>query len=114
MKCRVFNISQYEKNQSTGEDLNFNEENIKSCIEHKSIKQWAYICHDKDIYTEEDELNGHHKGDAIPIHWHVVLRTDVAIEIDTISRWIGIRERHPDLDGNRRGPLVRQERLLYP
>ena len=96
MKCRVFNISQYEKNPLTGEDLNFNEENIKSCVEHRSIKQWAYICHDKDIYTEEDELNGHHKGDAIPIHWHVVLRTDVAIEIDTISRWIGVPSQYID------------------
>ena len=47
MKCRVFNISQYEVNPKTGEDLHFNEENIKNCISHKSIKQYGYL---KNVY----------------------------------------------------------------
>lgn len=96
MKCRVFNITQYEKNPLTGEDLNFNEENIKSCIDHKTIKQWAYVCHDKDVYTEEDELNGYTRGETKPKHWHIVLKTDVAIEIDTIAKWIGVPSQYID------------------
>ena len=92
----MFNICQYERNPVTGEDLHFNEENIKNCISHKSIKKWSYICHDKDVYTEEDELNGYPKGEAKSKHWHIVLKTDVAIEIDTIAKWIGVPNQYID------------------
>lgn len=42
---QVFFFSQNEHNNKT----NFNEENIKSCIGHKTIKEWSYIRHDKDV-----------------------------------------------------------------
>lgn len=101
MKCRVFNISQYEVNPKTGEDLHFNEENIKNCISHKSIKQYGYILHDKDICIKDDEVNGYTTGEAKPRHWHVVLRCDDAIEISTIAKWLGIPENMIDVPKGR-------------
>lgn len=91
MKSRVFNITQFEKNPETGEDLHFGEDNIKQCIAHKTIKQFAYIKHDKDKYTKYDKnLHGHKIGDLKNAHWHVVLRTDAALEIEVIAKWLGI------------------------
>ena len=81
MKSRIFNITQYENNPLTGESLNFSEDNIKMCISHKTIKQFAYICHDKDTYTIDDKKNGYEVGKPKPTHWHIVLKTDAAIEI---------------------------------
>ena len=54
--ARVLNIMQYEKHPKTTEEL-INENQIKSALEHKTIKQWAYIAHTEDVYTEDDELN---------------------------------------------------------
>ena len=103
-KFRTFNICQYEVNPKSGEDLHFNEENILECVSHKTIKKWAYICHDKDIATSEDEAtNGFKEGTLKPKHWHIVLKTDKAMEIDTISKWLGIPSNFIDVPrgGNR-------------
>ena len=97
MRSRVFNVSQYEKNPVTGEDLKFNENNIKSCIEHKMIKEYAYIRHDKDTYTADDEKNGYKAGEQKPPHWHIVLKCDNAIELDTIAKWLGIQPQYIDV-----------------
>lgn len=52
MRSRLFHVVQYEKNPVTGEDLKFNENNIISCVSHKTIKAYAYIRHDKEfIYS---------------------------------------------------------------
>lgn len=101
MKSRIFNISQYEVNPKTGESLNFNEENIKNCISYKSIKQYAYIRHDKDVCIEDDEKNGYKAGDPKPAHWHVVLRCDDAMEISTIANQLGIPENQIDVPKGR-------------
>lgn len=53
-RARVFEITQNEKNPITGEKFPFDEDVIKLALEHKQIKQWAYIKHDKDIYTQKD------------------------------------------------------------
>ena len=54
MKSHICEVVQNEHNPTTGEDLHFNESNIIQALEHKTIKRWAYIRHDKDIYTAED------------------------------------------------------------
>lgn len=56
MKKRIFFITQFEKNPITGEDLGFNEAIIKVALEHKAFVKWDYICHDKDVYLETDEI----------------------------------------------------------
>lgn len=97
MKSRVFNITQYERNPVTGEDLHFSEDNIKQCIGHKTIKQFAYVKHDKDLFTDDDEKNGYTAGEPKPVHWHVVLRTDAALEIEVIAKWLGIPQQYIDV-----------------
>lgn len=62
MRSRLFHVVQYEKNPVTGEDLKFNENNIISCVSHKTVKAYAYIRHDKDLYTADDEKNGYKPG----------------------------------------------------
>ena len=101
MKSRIFNITQYEVNPMTGESLNFNEDNIKLCISHKTIKQYAYVRHDKDTYTADDKKNGYEVGKPKPAHWHIVLKTDAAIEIDTIAKWLGIPSQYVDVPHGR-------------
>lgn len=103
MKNRIFNITQYETNPSTGESLNFSEENIKNCISHKTIKTYAYIRHDKDVYTSDDEKNGYKAGDSKPPHWHIVIKCDNAIELDTIAKWLDIPPQYIDVPKGRGG-----------
>lgn len=90
LEARIFIFCQYEYNPKTKENLYFNESNIKSCIGHKSIKQYAYIKHDKDIQQEDDEEKGYKKGDPVGVHWQGVFRTKPALPVETIARWLGI------------------------
>lgn len=127
MKTRIINIMQYEKNPRTGEDLHFGKDNIISALEHKTIKQWAYILHDKDVYTEENEAEciealgkeydnfgtdipdgltkeqyikrekWVHAGEKKPPHWHVVCQCNAATELSVFSAWFGVPERYIDV-----------------
>lgn len=101
MKNRIFNITQYETNPSTGESLNFSEDNIKNCISHKTIKAYAYIRHDKDVYTSDDEKNGYKAGEPKPPHWHIVIKCDNAIELETIAKWLAIPPQYVDVPKGR-------------
>lgn len=100
MKARIFNIMQYEKHPETGEHL-IDEDIIKVALAHKSIKQWAYIDHDADVYSlrdEADDETGRRKaGNTKPKHWHIVCRCDNAVEVSTIARWFKIPENFVDV-----------------
>lgn len=91
---------QYEKHPTTGEEL-INEDVIKVALAHKTIKQWAYVCHDRDEYSlkdEADDTTGKCKaGDNKPRHWHIVCRCDRAVEVGVIARWFGIPENFVDV-----------------
>ena len=65
----------------------------------KGVKNWAYVLHDKDVYSQADEeADGRHKqGDVKPPHWHIVLQCGYAIEIGTIAKWLGIAENFVDV-----------------
>lgn len=54
MKARIFNIMQYECHPDTGKVL-LTEEKIKDALAHRMITRWAYIKHDKDVYSALDE-----------------------------------------------------------
>lgn len=86
---------QYEKHPETGEEL-LTEEKIRvALLSHKTIKRWAYICHDKDVYSALDEEQNpeHIAGEVKPPHWHVVLECPTnAVEIGVIAKWFGIAE----------------------
>lgn len=98
MRARTFNIMQYEKHPDTGEPL-LNEDKIKLALEgHKSLKQWAYICHDSDVYSAADELNdsNHKQGMKKPRHWHIVISAPNAVETSVIAKWFSISENFVD------------------
>ena len=101
MKARVFNIMQYEKHPITKEPL-LSEAKIKEALGHKSIKEWGYIIHDKDVYSKDDEVaNGYKQGDEKPKHFHIVCRCDVALELSVIAMWFGISENFIDVPKGR-------------
>ena len=94
LKARIFNIMQYEKHPETGEIL-LTEEKIKDAVAHRTIRRWAYICHDKDVYSALDEEQNpeHIKGETKPRHWHIVIEMGTnQAEIGTIAKWFGIAE----------------------
>lgn len=91
-KSRIFNIMQYEKHPKTGEVL-IDESQIKIGLAHKTIKRWAYVCHDKDVFSAEDEENNkeHKQGTPKPRHWHIVIEMGTKqAEVDTIAKWFDI------------------------
>jgi len=101
IKGRVFNVVQFEVNPKTGESLNFSEANIKACVAHKSITSYAYIRHDKDVYTTDDEKNGHKAGTPKPPHYHIIIKCDNAIELGTIAKWLGIPPQYVEIPKGR-------------
>lgn len=96
-KWRIFNIMQYEKHPETGEVL-LTEEKIKlALMSHKTIKRWAYICHDKDVYSvlDEEQNSNHIAGEVKPPHWHIVIECGTsAVEIGVIAKWFGIADNY--------------------
>ncbi|HBA48496.1 MAG TPA: hypothetical protein DCZ91_12000 [Lachnospiraceae bacterium] len=103
LRARVYNIMQYEKHPTTGEVL-LTEETIKQALSHDSIMQWAYIRHDKDVYSEKDEKDdpSHKQGYYKPPHWHICLRMKTnCTELPTIAKWFGIKENYIDMPKGR-------------
>lgn len=94
IKSRIFNVMQYERHPETGELL-LTEERIKDALAHRMIKRWAYVCHDRDVYSalDEEQNPDHHKGDVKPRHWHVVIEMGTRqVEIGVIAKWLGIKD----------------------
>lgn len=97
-KGRVFNIMQYRNHPETGEPL-LDEDTIKIALSHKTIKQWAYVLHDKDVYSAKDEEDdpNHVMGNTKPPHWHIVMNCSQQVEIGTIAKWFKIAENFVDI-----------------
>lgn len=106
---RVFNIMQYVNHPETGEPL-LNEDTIKVALAHKTIKQWAYVLHDKDVYSLADEEAdpNHKQGDTKPPHWHIVMNcNNNALEVQVVAKWFGIAENFVDIPkGNGAGKFL--------
>lgn len=70
------------------------DQQIEAGLDHKSIKQWAWIWHDRDVYTEEDEITdrtGQRKaGDRKFKHAHVTIDVPGKVPVSTIARWFGV------------------------
>lgn len=98
MKARIFNIMQYIKHPESGVAL-LTEEQILKAVNHKSIIKYCYILHDKDTYTDKDEIDDpdHKSGTFKPPHWHIVLQCSQQLEIDTIAKWFGITSNFIDI-----------------
>ena len=95
VKSRIFHVMQYERHPETGEVL-LTEEKIKvALLSHRMVKRWAYICHDKDVYSALDEEHNpaHIAGKVKPRHWHIALECPKNnIEVGVVARWFGIAE----------------------
>lgn len=92
ISSRIFFLMQYEKHPVTGEQL-WSQEQIEQGLDHKTIKEWAWVCHDKDVWTENDELDdpAHTAGTAKPKHYHVAIHLPKnSTDIDVIAKWFGI------------------------
>ena len=105
---RTFKIVMYETNPKTGEAL-FSEQDIIAGLKFRTITRWAYILHDKDIYSEEDEAKWNKQlaeagespeswahpvraGAAKPRHWHIVIYCRKPLEAKKIAEWFGVPE----------------------
>lgn len=98
-KARIFNIMQYEKHPITGEKL-WSVEQIEEGLDHKTIVEWAWCYHDKDKWTEDDELqdSSHVAGECKPPHFHVAISLPKnAVEVETIARWFGVPENYVNI-----------------
>ena len=96
LKSRVFNVMQYERHPETGEVL-LTEEKIKDAVAHRTIKRYAYIAHDEDVYSalDEEQDADHVKGQKKPKHWHIVIEMGSnAAEVATIAKWLGIKDNY--------------------
>jgi hypothetical protein len=92
IRARVFNIMQYEEYLS--------EEKIKQVLAtYKTIKQFAYVKHDKDFLYSKSFLAFHADSDEDAIakskelkkpHFHIVLKFDYATSLQSIADWFGI------------------------
>lgn len=105
---RVFNVVQYENNPITGVSLNFSESNILSCVAHKSISRYAYICHASDHYSEIDceELFEKYQvkktiDDVKPRHWHIVLEVPNKCPVSLIAKWLNVPENQVEVPNDR-------------
>jgi hypothetical protein len=122
MRARIFEVVQYECNPKTGEPLNFSEENIKAGVDHKSIKQWAYIAHTRDPYTQHDwdeyvDKYGSEPswkvGDHKAKHWHVVCSCQSALELDAVAKWFDVPVQQIEVPRGRDAFLDKVEYLTH-
>lgn len=87
-------MDQYRTFHIMAQKQYISENEVKLCFsQYRSIQNYAYILHDKDLYSEEDEFEDstHKEGTAKPEHWHIVLKLKSnAMPTNTIAKWFGI------------------------
>ena len=67
---------------------------VKVLDTQKPFKDYAYILHNKDTYTEEDEKqNTDHKAGTLKrAHYHIAIRLEYGTDTKYIANWLGIKE----------------------
>ena len=106
-KARIFHIVSKMQDPETGEKY-LDEAQIKDALSHRTIKRWAYTFHDKDIWTEEDELENpkHKAGEHKDDHWHIAIEMKSNMtEVSTIAKWFNLPENLIDI-GKGRGAFL--------
>ena len=126
MRKRIFNIMQYEYHPDNAYDEDGNlipgvepllsQAQIDDGLRHRCFTNWAYIWHDKDVYTEEDEKKNprHRAGETKPRHAHIVIQCKNAQEVSDVARWFGIPENFIHLPKERKGAQESEEGLRMP
>ena len=74
------------------------EDQIRDGLDHRSIKRYAWIWHDSDIYTDEDEIadeTGRVKaGEKKFKHAHVAIEAKTGLTIRQVANWFGVAEQY--------------------
>lgn len=115
--AKNFHIVQYVRHPISGETL-ITLDQIDDGLNHKSIKRYAFIMHDKDTYTEEEARKEKRKADeesrpvnpAVvagalkPPHYHIVITTvdpvtkaGNSLDVKTIAKWFGVQPQYVDV-----------------
>ncbi len=96
---RTFHIVTNVIHRGTGETILTKDDAIEIINHHKQIKQCALILHDKDVYTQAEEINNHQHtaGTLKPEHLHIVFKTDKYLSVETVAKWFGISSNFIDL-----------------
>lgn len=105
-KGRVFNIMQYKNHPITGEELITEQKIIEALNKYKTIKEWAYILHDEDVWSESDEQKSSAfnavAGDKKPPHFHIVVNTvNNYIDVNILANWFDIPANFIDIPKGR-------------
>lgn len=93
---RVFLVTQNERHESGGELLSA--ERVAQGVEKKGMSRWAWIKHDKDLYTKEEAaripraVEGAPKAD----HFHIVIERKSFASIGVIARAFGVPPQQVD------------------
>ena len=102
---RAFSILQYkgrpfedyEEDRITlkpGANPLITEETIIHALNYKTIKRWAWVWHDKDIYTPkdeaEDEKNRIKAGEHKFCHAHIMIEVSPALSIKKVAEWFKV------------------------
>lgn len=102
IKGRTFNIMQYLNHPQTQEKLIDLDELQETLDKYKTIKRYAWILHDQDVWTEEDEAKADNDwtkaGEKKPPHVHIVISTEKAsTDVEMIARWLKIPSNFIDI-----------------
>lgn len=77
------------------------DEIILDGLDHRTIKRWAYVWHDRDIYTEEDEITDRDQlrkaGERKFKHVHVMLDIPAKVPVSTVARWFNVPPQQVDI-----------------
>lgn len=71
----------------------FDLENMDNVLSERAcIKEYAYVIHDKDVYTEADEKNNpqHRAGELKTPHVHCCMRFNAPQHPECVAKWFGI------------------------
>lgn len=60
--------------------------------ERTRIREYAYIVHDKDTYSEEDAGEDHEIGDLKAPHIHIMMRFSQPQHLLCIPKWFGLKD----------------------
>lgn len=92
MQKRYFHIVTAVVHPVTGQPI-MDEAKLKAIIKkYSSIKKWAYILHDQDLYTADDAVKdpSHKAGSVKPAHWHIYIYVPNKTTVDAVARWFGV------------------------
>lgn len=112
-RSRVFGVMQYAVNPETGEKL-LTEDRIRHVLgTYKSIKRWAWIAHDHDLYDSEEDKAKHPEDATKPLHYHIAIDLgSTTKDTSDIARWFDVPENFVQAPKDEHGRIGKGRYLL--